>query len=148
MLDYGRDGAEAEFTIALPNELVPKPRTLDFVQAAAVPLTALTAWQALFEHAGLTAGQTVLIHWTLVAVVLKSRWMTGSATLTTEPSIKAMLDPRMVATRTHSPTRGALGAVSGAERMTPSSQGAFTKVARGESRQRSPGSTAIQRRES
>src|SRR6266566_900116 len=62
MLDYGCDGAEAEFTIALPNELAPKPRTLDHVQAAAVPLTALTAWQALFEHARLVAGQTVLIH--------------------------------------------------------------------------------------
>ncbi len=62
MLDYGYDGAEAEFTIALPNELAPKPRTLDHVQAAAVPLTALTAWQALFEHARLAAGQTVLIH--------------------------------------------------------------------------------------
>jgi len=62
MTGYGRDGAEAEFTIALPSELAPKPRTLDYVQAAAVPLTALTAWQALFEHASLVAGQTVLIH--------------------------------------------------------------------------------------
>src|SRR5437763_5528117 len=62
MLDYGYDGAEAEFTIALPNELAPKPHTLDHVQAAAVPLTALTAWQALFEHVRLAAGQTVLIH--------------------------------------------------------------------------------------
>jgi NADPH:quinone reductase-like Zn-dependent oxidoreductase len=62
MLGYGRDGAEADYTIALPGELAPKPRTLDYVQAAAVPLTALTAWQALFEHASLVAGQTVLIH--------------------------------------------------------------------------------------
>src|SRR5258708_28298777 len=62
MLGYARDGAEAEFTIALPSELAPKPRTLDYVQAAAVPLAALTAWQALFEHASLVAGQTVLIH--------------------------------------------------------------------------------------
>src|SRR5258708_3877074 len=62
MMDYGRDGAEAEFTIALPGELAPKPRTLDYVQAAAVPLSALTAWQALFEHANLVRGQTVLIH--------------------------------------------------------------------------------------
>jgi len=62
MLDYGCDGAEAEFTIAVPKELAPKPRTLDHVQAAAVPLTALTAWQGLFEHARLVAGQTVLIH--------------------------------------------------------------------------------------
>jgi NADPH:quinone reductase-like Zn-dependent oxidoreductase len=61
MLDYGCDGAEAELTIALPNELAPKPRTLDHVQAAAVPLAALTAWQALFDHAHLAAGQTVLM---------------------------------------------------------------------------------------
>jgi NADPH:quinone reductase-like Zn-dependent oxidoreductase len=59
---FDRDGAEAEYTIALPSELAPKPRSLDYVQAAAVPLTALTAWQALFDHAGLAAGQTVLIH--------------------------------------------------------------------------------------
>jgi NADPH:quinone reductase-like Zn-dependent oxidoreductase len=62
MTDYDRDGAEAEFTIALPSELAPKPRTLDYVQAAAVPLTALTAWQALFKHASLARGQTILIH--------------------------------------------------------------------------------------
>jgi NADPH:quinone reductase-like Zn-dependent oxidoreductase len=61
MLNYCYDGAEAEYTIALPSELAPKPRTLDHVQAAAVPLSALTAWQALFEHANLVAGQTVLI---------------------------------------------------------------------------------------
>ena len=43
MLDFCCDGAEAEYTIALPNELAPKPGTLDHVQAAAVPLSALTA---------------------------------------------------------------------------------------------------------
>lgn len=59
---FGRDGAEADYTIALPSELAPKPRSLDHVQAAAVPLSALTAWQALFDHAGLLAGQTILIH--------------------------------------------------------------------------------------
>ena len=62
MLDYGRDGAEADYTIARPFELAPKPRTLDSVQAASVPLSALTAWQGLFEHANLVTGQTVLIH--------------------------------------------------------------------------------------
>src|SRR5439155_22245172 len=62
MLDYCCDGAEAEFTIALPNELAPKPRTLDHVQSAAVPLTALTAWQRLFEHARPVTGQTGLMH--------------------------------------------------------------------------------------
>jgi NADPH:quinone reductase-like Zn-dependent oxidoreductase len=62
MLGYGRDGAQADSTIALLGELVPKPGTLDHVQAAAVPLSALTAWQALFDHAHLVAGQSVLIH--------------------------------------------------------------------------------------
>src|SRR5256886_17374810 len=62
MLGYGRDGAEADYTIALPDELAPKPHALDHVQAAAVPLSALTAWLALFEHARLEAGQTAFIH--------------------------------------------------------------------------------------
>jgi len=43
--------------------------------------------------------------------------------------MKAMLDPRMVATSTQTPTRGAQGRAAGAERITPSSQGDFTKVA-------------------
>jgi NADPH:quinone reductase-like Zn-dependent oxidoreductase len=59
---FGRDGAEAEYALALPHELAPKPQTLDMVQAAAVPLAALTAWQALFIHAHLAKGQTALIH--------------------------------------------------------------------------------------
>ncbi len=62
MLGYSRDGAEADYTLALPSELAPKPLTLDYVQAAAVPLSALTAWQGLFEQASLVAGQIVLIH--------------------------------------------------------------------------------------
>jgi NADPH:quinone reductase-like Zn-dependent oxidoreductase len=62
MLGYGRDGAEAEYAIAQPSELAPRPRTLDDIQAAAVPLSALTAWQALFDHGGLASGQTALIH--------------------------------------------------------------------------------------
>src|SRR5579863_7221737 len=57
--------------------------------------------------------------------------MTGSATLTTEPSMKAMLDPMMVAIRTHLPTCWVAGValVTAAECMTPSSEGAFTKLA-------------------
>lgn len=59
---FKRDGSAAEYMIALPSELAPKPRSLDYRQAASVPLTALTAWQAFFDHAKLSAGQTVLIH--------------------------------------------------------------------------------------
>jgi NADPH:quinone reductase-like Zn-dependent oxidoreductase len=61
MLGYGRDGAEAGYAIALPSELAPKPRTLNDMQAAAAPLSALTAWQALFIHANVSSGQRVLI---------------------------------------------------------------------------------------
>lgn len=43
LTDFNRDGAEAEYTIALPTELAPKPHSLDHVQAAAVPMSALTA---------------------------------------------------------------------------------------------------------
>jgi NADPH:quinone reductase-like Zn-dependent oxidoreductase len=47
---------------SLPSMRMAKPKTLDHVHAAAVPLAALTAWQALFSHAMLTRGQRVLIH--------------------------------------------------------------------------------------
>ncbi len=59
---FARDGAQAEYVIALPNELASKPRSIGHVQAAEVPISALTAWQALFDHAHLRAGQRVLIY--------------------------------------------------------------------------------------
>ncbi|MHB8068185.1 MAG: NADP-dependent oxidoreductase [Desulfobaccales bacterium] len=62
MLDFGRDGAYAEFVAARPRELAPKPWSIDHLQAGGVPLAALTAWQALFDTGGLASGQTVLIH--------------------------------------------------------------------------------------
>lgn len=62
LLGFARDGAQAEYAIALPGELAPMPRSLDFPHAASVPLGALTAWQALFEHAALSPGQSVLVH--------------------------------------------------------------------------------------
>lgn len=62
LTEFWRDGAAAEYTIARVTDLAPKPRSLDHVQAAGVPLVGLTAWQALFDHAGLSAGQSVLIY--------------------------------------------------------------------------------------
>ena len=61
MLDYER-GAYAEQTIATAREIVRKPSTVDPVHAAALPVAALTAWQALFEQGKLTSGQRVLVH--------------------------------------------------------------------------------------
>ena len=60
--DIERDGAYAEYIAVKASEVAHKPTTLDHVHAAAVPLTALTAWQALVDAAQLQAGQTVLIH--------------------------------------------------------------------------------------
>jgi NADPH:quinone reductase-like Zn-dependent oxidoreductase len=56
------NGGYAQYAIAKTNEVAPKPKSLDFVKAAAVPLAATTAWQGLFDQGGLKAGQTVLIH--------------------------------------------------------------------------------------
>lgn len=62
LLDFKRNGAYAEYVAVEAPNLARKPGSLDHVRAAAVPLAALTAWQSLFDVAGLTSGQTVLIH--------------------------------------------------------------------------------------
>ena len=55
-------GGYAEYAVAREGEVSPKPKSLSFVAASAVPLVALTAWQALIDTAKLGVGQTVLIH--------------------------------------------------------------------------------------
>ncbi|SDS47365.1 NADP-dependent oxidoreductase [Actinoplanes derwentensis] len=55
-------GASAEFAIVPAEILAPAPKSLPLADAAALPVVGLTAWQALFDHAGLTAGQRVLIN--------------------------------------------------------------------------------------
>lgn len=55
-------GAYAEYVTAPPRHLARKPDNLTHVEAAAVPLAALTAWQALVDTAGVSAGQRVLVH--------------------------------------------------------------------------------------
>ena len=56
-----KSGGFAEYALANAGDLALKPTSLDFVHAAAVPLGALTAWQAMFDAAGLTQGQRILI---------------------------------------------------------------------------------------
>jgi len=62
LTSFCRDGAAAEYVAVHAADLAPKPKTVDHAQAAAGPLSALTAWQALFDHARLAPGQRVLIH--------------------------------------------------------------------------------------
>ena len=55
-------GAYAEYAVASAGMVSSKPTSLTHVEAASVPVVAVTAWQALFDHAQLKAGQTVVIH--------------------------------------------------------------------------------------
>ena len=59
---FDRDGVASEFAAIPADLLAPKPRTLGHVECAATPLSALTAWQGLFEHGRLQPGQRVLVH--------------------------------------------------------------------------------------
>ncbi|MFE2045985.1 NADP-dependent oxidoreductase [Streptomyces sp. NPDC059477] len=62
LTDWTRDGSLAEYTAVEARNLAPLPADIDHVTAAALPISGLTAWQALFDHAHLATGQTVLIH--------------------------------------------------------------------------------------
>src|SRR5580704_12564073 len=62
LVGFDRPGAAAEYVTAPAADLAPKPASVDHLAAAAIPLGALTAWQALHEHAGLRPGQQVLVH--------------------------------------------------------------------------------------
>jgi NADPH:quinone reductase-like Zn-dependent oxidoreductase len=62
LADFERDGAAAEYAVLAAELLAPKPRALDHVESAAVPLAALSAWQGLFVHGRLAAGERVLVH--------------------------------------------------------------------------------------
>lgn len=62
MTPFDRDGVAAEYAVVPAPVLAPKPPRLTHVQAASIPLPALSAWQALFEHGGLEPGQRLLVH--------------------------------------------------------------------------------------
>jgi NADPH:quinone reductase-like Zn-dependent oxidoreductase len=61
-LSFEEQGGYAEFAVAKENETALKPKSISFAAAAAVPLAATTAWQALVDTAKIDKGQTVLIH--------------------------------------------------------------------------------------
>ncbi|MBT2393584.1 NADP-dependent oxidoreductase [Streptomyces sp. ISL-1] len=62
LTDWTRNGSLAEFTAVEARSLSPLPADVDHTVAAALPISGLTAWQALFDHGRLATGQTVLIH--------------------------------------------------------------------------------------
>lgn len=62
LIAFPHDGAAAEYVAVRAGDLALKPRTIDHVHSAAVTLSGLTAWQALFTHGAVQPGQKVLIH--------------------------------------------------------------------------------------
>src|SRR4051794_5805845 len=62
LTDWTRNGSLAEYTAVEARNLSPLAADIDHTVAAALPISGLTAWQGLFDHAHLTTGQTVLIH--------------------------------------------------------------------------------------
>ena len=62
MNDWFDEGALAEYCVTRAGWIAPMPEHLSAVEAASIPISALTAWQGLFDRAGLHAGERVLIH--------------------------------------------------------------------------------------
>lgn len=60
-LSGGFSGAYAEYALAKADAIAPKPESINFEEAAAIPIAALTAWQAMFDLANLSSGQRILI---------------------------------------------------------------------------------------
>ena len=60
--DWYRDGTLAEYAAVEARNLAPLPGDVDFTTAASLPISGLTAWQGLFDHGRLRAGQSVLAH--------------------------------------------------------------------------------------
>ena len=62
LTDWYRDGTLAEYVAVEARNLAPLPGDVDFTVGASLPISGLTAWQGLFEHGRLKAGQSVLAH--------------------------------------------------------------------------------------
>ncbi|HVT29431.1 MAG TPA: NADP-dependent oxidoreductase, partial [Lacipirellulaceae bacterium] len=62
LADWYRDGTLAEYIAIEARNLVPLPGDVDFTAGASLPISGLTAWQGLFEHGRLRAGQSVIAH--------------------------------------------------------------------------------------
>jgi len=62
LADWYRDGTLAEYVAIEARNLAPLPGDVDFIVGASLPISGLTAWQGLFQHGRLQAGQSVLVH--------------------------------------------------------------------------------------
>jgi NADPH:quinone reductase-like Zn-dependent oxidoreductase len=64
LTDWTRDGTLAEYVVVEARNLAPLPGDVDFTVGAALVMPGLTAWQGLFDHGRLQAGQSILVHGT------------------------------------------------------------------------------------
>src|SRR5574340_1657411 len=62
LTDWYRDGSLAEYVAVEARNLAPLPGDVDFTVGASLPISGLTAWQGLFQHGRLQAGQSILVH--------------------------------------------------------------------------------------
>jgi NADPH:quinone reductase-like Zn-dependent oxidoreductase len=94
LVDFPLNGSAAEYVVMPAADVALAPKSVDAVQAAAAPLSALTAWQGLFDHGKLAAGQRVLIHGGAGGVggfaVQMARWC-GATVIATASSRSAVL---------------------------------------------------------
>ena len=114
MNDWFAEGAMAEYCVTQPSRVAHKPPRLTHVEAASVPIGALTAWQGLFDRARLQAGEHVLVHGGAGAVgifaIQLARWRGARITATasarnldfvTELGADQVLDYRAVPFEAH-----------------------------------------------
>ena len=89
MNDWFSNGALAEYCVAKPSEISPKPKLIDHTAAAVTPISALTAWQGLFDRGQLEKDKRVLIHGAAGAVgifaVQLARWTGAHVVGTASP---------------------------------------------------------------
>ena len=79
LTDWYRDGTLAEYVAIEARNLAPLPGDVDFTVGASLPISGLTAWQGLFEHGRLRAGQSVLVHGAAGAVGSMVTQLAGEA---------------------------------------------------------------------
>jgi NADPH:quinone reductase-like Zn-dependent oxidoreductase len=101
MNDWFAEGATAEYCLAGPDSIAPKPAGLTHLEAASLPISGLTAWQGLFDRAHLQAGERLLVHGGAGAVGLMAIQLakkTGAYVITTASSEHAALVRQLGAT--------------------------------------------------
>jgi len=143
LTNWTRNGSLAEYTAVESRNLAPLPADIDHTVAAAMPISGLTAWQGLFDHARLTTGQTVLIHGAaggVGSIAVQLAREVGARIIGTGRAIFFVVEPgrARLADLAHRIRDGRLKPIVGATRTLPEAPAAFAPD------RRTPGKTIIQ----